>query len=66
MGARKETNFALLGFGKLGQGIYEIWLKNRKKILDQTGINLNLKHILVKHSKYKRPAYIDKNLITEM
>lgn len=65
MPKRRQLNFALLGCGKLGHGIYEIWLKNRQKIINQTGVDLNLKYILVKHKNYKRHRIIPKELITD-
>jgi len=60
----KQVDIALLGCGKLGQGVYKLWKNSREKILDQSGIKLNIKHILVKHIQYKRDNSIDKEKIT--
>jgi len=64
MPKRRQINFALLGCGKLGHGIFEVWKNNRQKIIDQAGIDINLKHILVQHEQYKRHRMIPKELIT--
>lgn len=65
MPKRKQINFAMLGCGKLGHGIFEVWKNNRQKIINQTGVDLNLKYILVKHIKYKRHRMIPKDLLTD-
>lgn len=64
MPKKKEINFALLGLGKLGQGFYKLWLQKRDEILEKTGFKLNLKYILVKHTHFKRPDFVDKDFIT--
>ena len=65
MPKRKQINFALLGCGKLGHGIFEVWKNNHQKIITQTGVDLNLKYILVKHINYKRHRMIPKELLTD-
>jgi len=65
MPKRKQINFALLGCGKLGHGIFEVWKNNHQKIINQTGVDLNLKYILVKHINYKRHRMIPKELLTD-
>jgi len=64
MPKRKQINFALLGCGKLGHGIFEVWKNNHQKILNQTGVDLNLKYILVNNVDYKRHRMIPKELLT--
>jgi homoserine dehydrogenase len=59
-----QINIALLGCGKLGQGIYKLWFHRREKIREQTGIDLNIKHILVKHLHYERDPIIPVAAIT--
>ena len=54
MSKTKPLDIALLGCGKLGQGFYRLLESRRDKILEQTGIDFNIKHILVKHINYKR------------
>jgi len=61
----QQINIALLGCGKLGQGIYKLWDMRREKILEQTGINLNIQHVLVKHLHYERDASIPVAKITD-
>jgi len=51
-----QINIALLGCGKLGQGIYKLWSNRRDKIKEQTGLDLNIKHILVKHLYYEKKS----------
>ncbi len=64
MQKKRVINFALLGLGKLGSGFYNIWSQKREKIKERTGLDLNLKKILVKNSHFKRSKNIDKSLIT--
>jgi len=61
----KEVRIALLGCGKLGQGVYKLWKENRLRIKEQTGIDLAISHILVKHKHYKRDSAIPVNIITD-
>jgi homoserine dehydrogenase len=60
-----QINIALLGCGKLGQGIYKLWSNRRDKIKEQTGLDLNIKHILVKHLYYERDRTIPMAKITD-
>jgi len=60
-----EINIALLGCGKLGQGLYHFWMEKRNKINEQTGFSLNIKHILVKHMDHKRSEYIPTDILTD-
>ncbi len=64
MSARKQITFALLGFGKLGQGFYDAWMAKKDKIKEQTGFDLILKKILVKNDHFKRPKSVDEKLFT--
>ena len=52
----KKVKIALLGCGKLGQGLYKLWEETRIKIKEQTGIDLDISHILVKHINQKRDS----------
>ena len=61
----KEINIVLLGCGKLGQGIFKLLHEKKQKIQDQTGIDLRIKHILVKHQNQKRLAVIPQALMTD-
>lgn len=55
------TKIALLGFGTVGRGLYNI-LKEKKEFLNSLDINIEISKILVRNlSKYKD---IDKNLLT--
>ncbi len=64
MPRKRDIHFALLGFGKLGQGFYDVFQQKRDHILQQTGINLILDKVLVKHKKYTRPRHIKPELFT--
>jgi homoserine dehydrogenase len=65
MSKTRQLNIALLGCGKLGQAIY-LLLKDRcKKIAEQTGIDLDIRHILVKHVQYKRNRAIPRDIFTD-
>ena len=65
MAKSKEVKIALLGCGKLGQGLYKLWNDRRKKIKEQTGIDLYISHIFVKHLKQKRDSAIPQEIITD-
>ncbi len=65
MAKNKQIYLALLGCGKLGQSIYKLWLERRAKILEQTGIDLNIKYILVKNIRYKRDSAIPPKILTD-
>lgn len=60
----KNINFALLGLGKLGKGFFDVLQQKREMIELESGFRLNLKKILVKNAHFKRPHYIDPELIT--
>ena len=65
MAKSTEVKIALLGCGKLGQGLYKLWNDRRKKIKEQTGIDLHISHIFVKHLKQKRDSAIPQEIITD-
>ena len=60
-----QIDIALLGCGKLGQGIYKLWESRRAKLKEQTGLDLNIKYILVKHLYYDRDRAIPLAKITD-
>lgn len=64
MPERKKIGFALLGFGKLGQGFYKAWMAKKEKIKEQTGFDLVLKKILIQNTHFKRPKTVDEKLFT--
>lgn len=59
-----KITFALLGFGKLGQGFYDVWSMKRGKLLVETGFDFELKYILVKNKTHKRPAKVNSTYFT--
>ena len=61
----KEVKIALLGCGKLGQGLFKLWKDSRLRIKEQTGIDLNIAHIFVKHIHRKRDSIIPVEIITD-
>ena len=65
MAKSKEVRIALLGCGKLGQGLYKLWKDRRIKIKEQTGIDLDISHIFVKHIKQRRDSDIPVEIITD-
>jgi homoserine dehydrogenase len=65
MAKSREVKIALLGCGKLGQGLFKLWKEKRLKIKEQTGIDLALSHILVKHKNHKRDSAIPADIITD-
>ena len=65
MARSPAIDVALLGLGKLGHGIYQLWDERREHITRQTGIDLNIKHILVKHLNYRRGPFVPPEKITD-
>ena len=61
----KPVKVGLLGCGKLGQGLYKLWLDRRKKIKDQIGIDLEITRILVKNIHHRRDSDIPTDIITD-
>ena len=61
----REVKIALLGCGKLGQGLFKLWKEKRLKIKEQTEIDLDISHILVKHKNLKRDSAISDDIITD-
>ena len=61
----KAVKVALLGCGKLGQGIFKLWLNRRLKIREQVGIDLDIKRILVKNISHKRDSEIPAEIVTD-
>jgi homoserine dehydrogenase len=61
---KNKINIALLGCGKLGHGLYQLFELKRTDILKETGFELEIKHILIKHLHFKREKFIPKEIIT--
>jgi homoserine dehydrogenase len=61
----KEVKIALLGCGKLGQGLFKLWKDSRLRIKEQTGIDLAITHVFVKHIQRKRDSIIPVEIITD-
>ena len=65
MAKSQAIDIALLGLGKLGHGIYQLWEERKNHIVSQTGIDLNIKHIFVKHVNYRRGPFVPRDKITD-
>lgn len=65
MSRSSRINIALLGCGKLGVGIFKLLQARREKILAQTGLDLNIEHILVKNLYFERDSAIPVAKITD-
>ena len=59
------VNIGLIGFGNVGQAVYELIRDNGAHIKEKTGFDLRIKRIAVRDSEKKRAADFDKNIITE-
>jgi len=60
----KEIKIALLGFGTVGMGVYELLKKNSELIKERVGIRSVVKKILVRDPKKKRDIKIDQKYFT--
>ncbi len=60
----QKINLALLGFGVVGQAVYELLSKNATRIAKITGFHPVIKKILVRDLKKKRKISIDKGFLT--
>ncbi len=65
MGSRKKIYFALLGLGKLGSGFYKLWQERREDFIEKSGYDIRLKKVLIKHSDFKRPSFVDPQTLTD-
>ena len=64
MPTKRIINVALLGLGKLGTGFVRVLLEKKKKIQEETGLELRLKKILIKNPHFKRDRIVDMSLLT--
>ncbi|MCS7278741.1 MAG: homoserine dehydrogenase [Thermodesulfobacteriaceae bacterium] len=60
----KEVNIALLGFGTVGKGVYELLEKNAPLIYQKTGLYPRIKKILVRDLNKIREKNVPSNLFT--
>jgi homoserine dehydrogenase len=60
----KEIKIALLGFGTVGMGVYELLQKNAELIKERVGIKPVVKRILVRDLKKKREVEVERGLLT--
>jgi homoserine dehydrogenase len=61
----KQINVALLGCGKLGEGIYKMLLETQDKIISKSGVAINVKYILVRNKSHKRARFIPRDILTD-
>ncbi|MFN3505044.1 MAG: homoserine dehydrogenase, partial [Caldimicrobium sp.] len=60
----KEITIALLGFGTVGQGVYQLLETNKEALKKRLGVDFKVKKILVRDPKKKRERTIPKELFT--
>ncbi|MEZ0343613.1 MAG: homoserine dehydrogenase [Caldimicrobium sp.] len=60
----EEIKIALLGFGTVGQGVYEILQKNKDIFEEKLGIKITVKKILVRDTNKKREVKAPLQLFT--
>jgi len=58
----KRVEIGLLGFGTVGQGVFELLERQREILIKRTGLDLRVKRILVRDLNKKRP--LPKELFT--
>lgn len=63
-GTLKEIKIALLGFGTVGQGVYELLQKNKRHLGEKLGLEFNIKKILVRDKAKKRESQAPDELLT--
>ncbi|KOR13753.1 homoserine dehydrogenase [Staphylococcus carnosus] len=61
----KKLNIALLGLGTVGSGVVKIIEENHQQIKDTIQKDIQIKHILVRDKKKKRPLNISQYHLTE-
>ena len=59
------VNIALLGYGTIGSGFYEILEKNKAKIENLVKARVNIKYILVEDLEKEREEIKDKGILTD-
>ncbi len=60
----REIKIALLGFGTVGQGVYELLQKNKDIFEEKLGIKITVKKILVRDVKKKREVKAPSEVFT--
>ncbi len=60
----REVKIALLGFGTVGQGVYELLQKNRRPLREKSGLEFVIKRILVRDTAKKREVQAPSELFT--
>ncbi|MFW6295252.1 MAG: homoserine dehydrogenase, partial [Halanaerobium sp.] len=58
-------NIALLGYGTIGSGFYEILNGNKAKIENLIKAKINIKYIFVSDLQEKREEIIDEDILTD-
>ncbi len=61
----KQINIALLGFGTVGTGVYEILQNNREHIEKKHGLKINISKILVHDKNKERKIKPSENVLTD-
>ncbi|MFN3568489.1 MAG: homoserine dehydrogenase, partial [Caldimicrobium sp.] len=60
----KEINIALLGFGTVGQAVYQLLETNKETLKNRLGVNFRIKKILVRDPKKRRECPVPKESFT--
>lgn len=60
----REIKIALLGFGTVGQGVYELLQKNKRPLREKSGLEFVIKRILVRDPAKKRGGQAPLELFT--
>ncbi len=60
----KKLKIGLLGFGTVGQGVYELLEKNKSLIKEKTGLEWEIKKILVRDKEKRREVKVPSELLT--
>lgn len=63
--AKRNMYIGLIGFGTVGTAVYQILQKNRQELLRQTGLDLQVKRIVVKDLTKPREAELPEGILTD-
>lgn len=61
----RKVKVGLMGLGTVGTGVVRLIEGNREEYLNQTGVEIEIRRILVRNKNKKRDVYVDPEILTE-
>lgn len=61
---RKTLRVGLFGCGTVGSGVYGILTRQRQRIADETGVDIEVVRVCVRHPDKQRPVILPREIVT--